>query len=166
MHGGLVEAFRSATRTNGVPSSNRRKHQRSRPRSHRSATLWPTPQDRGRIRGNSYPARPRPPPHRGPRPQPPEDPAQTHRKFKPPNQHFPTLAQLADNKVYGFLAQLALSQPYLAVSQDWGDETWCAEQKAQEKQVVFVLDEDDTVFVIHARPLTEREKRRLRRQKK
>jgi uncharacterized DUF497 family protein len=32
-------------------------------------------------------------------------------------------------------------------------------------QVVFVLDEDDTVFVIHARPLTEREKRQLRRRK-
>jgi uncharacterized DUF497 family protein len=30
-------------------------------------------------------------------------------------------------------------------------------------QVVFVLDEGDSVFVIHARPLTEREKRRYRR---
>ena len=30
-------------------------------------------------------------------------------------------------------------------------------------QVVFVLDEDDTVFVIHARPLTDREKRHRRR---
>jgi len=30
-------------------------------------------------------------------------------------------------------------------------------------QAVYVLDEDDTVFVIHARPLTHREKRRLRR---
>ena len=30
-------------------------------------------------------------------------------------------------------------------------------------QVVYVLDENDTVFVIHARPLTDREKRRLRR---
>jgi uncharacterized DUF497 family protein len=33
-------------------------------------------------------------------------------------------------------------------------------------QVVFVLDEDETVFVIHARPLTDPEKRRLRRRKK
>jgi hypothetical protein len=33
-------------------------------------------------------------------------------------------------------------------------------------QVVFVLDEDMTVFVIHARPLTEPEKRRNRRRKK
>jgi len=30
-------------------------------------------------------------------------------------------------------------------------------------QVVFVLDDDDTVYVIHARPLTDREKRRYRR---
>jgi uncharacterized DUF497 family protein len=30
-------------------------------------------------------------------------------------------------------------------------------------QVVFVLDPDDTVYVIHARPLTEAEKRRIRR---
>jgi uncharacterized protein len=30
-------------------------------------------------------------------------------------------------------------------------------------QVVYILDLDDTVFVIHARPLTEREKKRYRR---
>jgi len=30
-------------------------------------------------------------------------------------------------------------------------------------QVIFVLDPDDRVFVIHARPLTEAEKRRCRR---
>ena len=30
-------------------------------------------------------------------------------------------------------------------------------------QVVFVYDEDDTVYIIHARPLTDSEKRRLRR---
>jgi hypothetical protein len=28
---------------------------------------------------------------------------------------------------------------------------------------VFVIDPDDSIFVIHARPLTEREKRRYRR---
>ena len=33
-------------------------------------------------------------------------------------------------------------------------------------QVVFVLDEDETIYVIHARPLSEREKRRLRRREK
>jgi uncharacterized DUF497 family protein len=30
-------------------------------------------------------------------------------------------------------------------------------------QVVFVVDEEDSVFIIHARPLTEREKKRYRR---
>ena len=33
-------------------------------------------------------------------------------------------------------------------------------------QVVFVLDEDETIYVIHARPLSKREKRRLRRREK
>ena len=30
-------------------------------------------------------------------------------------------------------------------------------------QVIYILDTDDTVFVIHARPLNDREKNRLRR---
>jgi hypothetical protein len=30
-------------------------------------------------------------------------------------------------------------------------------------QVIFVMDDDETIYVIHARPLTEREKRRHRR---
>ena len=30
-------------------------------------------------------------------------------------------------------------------------------------QVVFVIDEDGTLFVIHARPLTDKEKRRYRK---
>lgn len=30
-------------------------------------------------------------------------------------------------------------------------------------QVIFVLDDDESIFVIHARPLTESEKRRFRR---
>lgn len=30
-------------------------------------------------------------------------------------------------------------------------------------QVVFLLDDDDVVYVIHARPLTDKEKRRYRR---
>jgi hypothetical protein len=30
-------------------------------------------------------------------------------------------------------------------------------------QVIYVLDRDRTVYVIHARPLTERERRQLRR---
>ena len=30
-------------------------------------------------------------------------------------------------------------------------------------QIIFVVDEDGSLYVIHARPLTEREKRRTRR---
>ena len=33
-------------------------------------------------------------------------------------------------------------------------------------QVIFILDPDDTIYVIHARPLTKREKRRYRRRKR
>ena len=29
-------------------------------------------------------------------------------------------------------------------------------------QVVFVIDEDDSIYIIHARPLTKREKKRYR----
>lgn len=31
-------------------------------------------------------------------------------------------------------------------------------------QIVFLVDEDDSIYVIHARPLTDREKRRYRKQ--
>jgi uncharacterized DUF497 family protein len=30
-------------------------------------------------------------------------------------------------------------------------------------QVIYLIDPDDTVFIIHARPLTDREKKQLRR---
>lgn len=33
-------------------------------------------------------------------------------------------------------------------------------------QVIYVVDPDKTVFIIHARPISEREKRRLRRRGK
>ena len=33
-------------------------------------------------------------------------------------------------------------------------------------QVVFIFDPPEVVYVIHARPLTEREKRRMRRRRK
>lgn len=40
---------------------------------------------------------------------------------------------------------------------------WGASEQGELLQVVFVLDEDGSVFVLHARPLTDREKRRYRR---
>jgi uncharacterized DUF497 family protein len=33
-------------------------------------------------------------------------------------------------------------------------------------QVIFVLDKEDCVYILHARPLTEREKGRYRRQRR
>jgi len=33
-------------------------------------------------------------------------------------------------------------------------------------QVIYVLDEDQTIYIIHARPLDDREKRRFRRNQK
>jgi len=40
---------------------------------------------------------------------------------------------------------------------------WGADEGGNLLQVVFVLEEDGSVFVIHARPLTAAEKRRHRR---
>jgi len=40
---------------------------------------------------------------------------------------------------------------------------WGASEQGEPLQVVFVLDEDGSIFVLHARPLTEREKQRYRR---
>jgi uncharacterized protein len=41
---------------------------------------------------------------------------------------------------------------------------WGASQQGELLQVIFVLDEDGSIYVLHARPLTERERRRYRRQ--
>jgi uncharacterized DUF497 family protein len=40
---------------------------------------------------------------------------------------------------------------------------WGRGQGGRFLQVIFIVDPDDTIYVIHARPLTEKEKRRLRR---
>ncbi len=47
-----------------------------------------------------------------------------------------------------------------------GDEkylVWGPAEGGRLLQIVFVIDSDDSVFVIHARPLTETEKKRYRR---
>jgi uncharacterized DUF497 family protein len=43
---------------------------------------------------------------------------------------------------------------------------WGADEAGSLFQVVFVLGEDGRVYVIHARPLTEAEKHRYRRQRR
>ena len=47
-----------------------------------------------------------------------------------------------------------------------GDDRWLAIGRGDGNrlvQVVYLIDDDGTLFVIHARPLNEREKRRYRR---
>jgi len=58
----------------------------------------------------------------------------------------------------------------LAARRPWpryrGDDKWlvCGRGRGGRfLQVVYILDEDNLVFVIHARPLTDAEKRRMRR---
>jgi uncharacterized DUF497 family protein len=53
--------------------------------------------------------------------------------------------------------------PYPLTSEDEKFLVWGATADGRLLQVVFVLDEAGSVFVIHARPLTEREKKRYRR---
>jgi len=43
---------------------------------------------------------------------------------------------------------------------------WGPTEEGRLLQIVFVIDSDDSVFVIHGRPLTEAEKKRYRRRKK
>jgi uncharacterized DUF497 family protein len=43
---------------------------------------------------------------------------------------------------------------------------WGRGQGGRFLQVIFVVDEDQTIYVIHARVLNEQEKRRFRRRKK
>jgi len=53
--------------------------------------------------------------------------------------------------------------PYPAYA---GDGKWRVRGQTREGrflQVIFVVDPDETAYVIHARPLTEREKSQLRR---
>lgn len=53
--------------------------------------------------------------------------------------------------------------PYPLVSIDDKFLVWGPTADGRFLQVVFLVDDEDSVFVIHARPLTEKEKRRYRR---
>jgi uncharacterized DUF497 family protein len=60
----------------------------------------------------------------------------------------------------------AASRPYPRRIEDEKWLVWGRGQGGRFLQVVFVLDDVDSVFVIHARPLTDREKRRWRRRRR
>jgi uncharacterized DUF497 family protein len=54
-------------------------------------------------------------------------------------------------------------RPYPMKVDDEKRLVWGQTRSGRYVQVVYLLDIEDTVFVIHARPLTKAEKRRLRR---
>ena len=53
--------------------------------------------------------------------------------------------------------------PYPLASADEKFLVWGRTAEGKFLQVVFVMDEEDSVFIIHARPLTDREKKGYRR---
>jgi uncharacterized DUF497 family protein len=53
--------------------------------------------------------------------------------------------------------------PYPLASADEKFLVWGPTAEGRFLQVVFVMDEEDSVFIIHARPLTDKEKKRYRR---
>ena len=66
-------------------------------------------------------------------------------------------------------AELALSNARRPFPRKIDDDKWLVWGRGvggRPLQVIFVLDDDEAAFVIHARPLTDREKRRFRRGRK
>ena len=57
-------------------------------------------------------------------------------------------------------------QPYPLYRGDGKWLVWGKEVGGKHIQVVFILDDDDTIFIIHARPLTDREKKQERRRQR
>lgn len=57
----------------------------------------------------------------------------------------------------------AATTPYPRRIADDKPLVWGASQQGELLQVIFVLDEDGSIYVLHARPLTERERRGYRR---
>ena len=69
----------------------------------------------------------------------------------------PDEAEWIVNRARAPYPRRAGGERYLAVGQTSGGDYL---------QVVYILDPADTVFVIHARPLTDREKKALRRRRR
>ena len=57
----------------------------------------------------------------------------------------------------------AARAPFPLARSDEKDLVWGPTDRERLLQVVFLVDEDDSIFVIHARPLTGKEKKRYRR---
>jgi uncharacterized DUF497 family protein len=56
--------------------------------------------------------------------------------------------------------------PFPLVQADEKYLVWGPTEEGRLLQIVFVIDSNDSVFVIHGRPLTETEKKRYRRRRK
>jgi uncharacterized DUF497 family protein len=56
-------------------------------------------------------------------------------------------------------------QPYPLYRGDGKWLVWGSGRGGGLLQVVFIIDDDETIFIIHARPLTDRERRRYRRRR-
>lgn len=61
---------------------------------------------------------------------------------------------------------MAARQPYPLGRPDDKWLVWGRTSSGRALQVVFVLDDDDTIYVIHSRDLTTREKQRYRRRRR
>ena len=57
-------------------------------------------------------------------------------------------------------------RPYPMQVDDEKRLVWGQTRSGRYLQVVYLIDTEDTIFVIHARPLTDREKKRLRRRRR
>ena len=57
-------------------------------------------------------------------------------------------------------------QPYPTKVDDEKRLVWGQTHSGRYLQVVYLIDIEESIFVIHARPLTDREKRRLRRRRR
>jgi len=76
---------------------------------------------------------------------------------------------LAEHRVDWHEAEMVVRQARQPFPQQLGDDKLLVQGEGQGGrflQVIYVLEPEDTVFVIHARPLTDREKRRYRRRKR
>ena len=56
--------------------------------------------------------------------------------------------------------------PYPLAGADEKSLVWGPTAEGRMLQVVFVIDEEDSVFIIHARPLTDKERKRYRRRRR
>lgn len=77
------------------------------------------------------------------------------------------LNKIALHNVSRTEAEFVVNRPMRGYPRRSGDKriAWGQTADGDYLQVVYLIEPDDRVFIIHARPLTEKEKRRARRRK-